>query len=193
MPKRIGFIEMKGRNRVHLLPAALPEPISHEHSPDGDAMEPCELLPKAIAFAHEKHREQKDRQGLPYILHPLAVLVNVTNHERYDSLTGAEKTDIGCIAILHDVVEDTDARLEDIQALLGRREITQGVDAMTNYPGEPDEAYWSRVKENPLARIVKLCDISHNSDPARAVPDPAHRKRLGEKYARALAYLRFRD
>ena len=167
--------------------AGMPEP-----GKKGKAMEASDLLPNAIAYAHEKHRGQKDRQGLPYILHPMAVMVNLVNHERYAALSPADRADACCIAVLHDVVEDTDGTLEEIRNLLGRREITDGVDAMTQYDGETLESYWTRAKNNRLARIVKLCDIRHNSEPSRAMPDPDHRRRLSEKYARAEEFLRFR-
>lgn len=150
-----------------------------------------DLLARAIAFAHDKHSGQRDRQGLPYILHPLAVLVNVVNHDRYAELSDREREDVCCIAILHDVVEDTNATVADVLQLLGSREIASGVEAMTHYPDEPLEAYWSRVKANRLARIVKLCDLRHNADPARRVSDPVDQKRRDEKYKRAFAYLKF--
>lgn len=150
-----------------------------------------DLLPRAIAFAQEKHKNQKDKQGLPYILHPVAVMVNVVNHERYPALTAEDKIAACCIAILHDVIEDTDATIDDIQNLLDNPTITAGVDAMTHYEDETLESYWARAKANPLARIVKLCDLQHNSEPERAFPDPESRKRLEEKYARAYEVLKF--
>lgn len=161
--------------------------------PKGEKMKPGDLLPAAIAFAHEKHASQKDKQGLPYILHPLAVMVNVVNHERYSALSEAERIDACCIAVLHDVVEDTDASLDDVQALLGRREITDGVAAMTHYEREELEQYWSRAKRNLLARIVKLCDLQHNTDPARIIfdEDIAVMERRQEKYRRAREFLKF--
>lgn len=150
-----------------------------------------DLLPRAIAYAYEKHAGQKDRQGLPYILHPLAVLVNVVEHGQYSGLSDREREDACCIAILHDVVEDTDATVADIRQLLDRPEIAAGVDAMTHYPDEPLESYWSRAKANRLARIVKLCDLRHNMDPGRRVADAADQKRRDEKYARAYEFLKF--
>lgn len=150
-----------------------------------------EMLPQALAFAYHHHDGQEDLAGLPYILHPLAVLTKVVDHPKYRSFTAEEKLWASCIAILHDVVEDTDATLADVDKLLGCPAITAGVEAMTHWPGEPLTSYWQRAKANKLARLVKICDFQHNSSPDRAVEDPADQRRRLEKYTRGMAFMEY--
>ena len=67
-----------------------------------------DLITKAFNFAHAAHKGVKRRSGEPYILHPLAVARIVLNE------IGLGSTSI-CSALLHDVVEDTDYTVEDIE------------------------------------------------------------------------------
>ena len=93
------------------------------------------------------------------------------------------------VALLHDVVEDTDVPLSRIEAAFGPR-IASAVDAITTRDGEDRSDYYARVAANPLARAVKLCDLADNESPARmARLDPETRARLERKYARARAAL----
>src|SRR5574344_1432080 len=71
-----------------------------------------DLITKAFNFAHAAHKGVKRRSGEPYILHPLAVARIVLNE------IGLGSTSI-CAALLHDVVEDTDYTIEDIDNLFG--------------------------------------------------------------------------
>ncbi|HPY44123.1 MAG TPA: GTP pyrophosphokinase, partial [Clostridia bacterium] len=64
------------------------------------------------------------------------------------------------------------------------------LDAITKRPGENYNDYLFRVKQNPLARAVKVLDITHNMD-IRRIPNPTQkdRERVELKYGKALAYL----
>jgi len=108
-------------------------------------------LELAIQLAVEAHAGQTDKNGEPYILHPLRVMLAVAAPCRI-------------AAVLHDVVEDGDFGLGDILALFG--EETRGaVDALTRRGGESYEDFIVRCKANHIARHVKSADIRDNLRP----------------------------
>jgi (p)ppGpp synthase/HD superfamily hydrolase len=111
-----------------------------------------QLLEKAIAIAVEAHRGQKDRYGISYILHPIRVMC------RLDDVT--ERT----VAILHDVVEDTDWTLKDLEEEGFPRQIIEALDSVTKRKAEPYEGFVQRSARNSLGRKVKLADLEDNMD-----------------------------
>src|SRR5881394_2515636 len=118
-------------------------------------MNTSELLEKAISIAVEAHRGQKDKNGKPYILHPISVMGKVK--------TETEKI----VAILHDVVEDTDWTFDDLKKEGFSPEILQALDCVTKRDGEPYEKFVKRSGSNPIARRVKLADLEDNMDVRR--------------------------
>jgi (p)ppGpp synthase/HD superfamily hydrolase len=112
-------------------------------------------LDKAIVVAVEAHHGQKDRYGQPYILHPLRVMMKMKSEE--------EKI----VAVLHDVVEDSDLILEDLINAGFSEEIVRAVDCLTKREGEPYEAHVERARQNRLALPVKIADLEDNMDPKR--------------------------
>jgi hypothetical protein len=108
----------------------------------------------AKEIATRAHSGQKDRGGSDYILHPLAVA---------DMVEGEDEK---VVALLHDVLEDTEFSESSIRVLFGDT-ITDAVVAMTKQPGEAYEDFILRAKQNPIARKVKLADLHHNSDLSR--------------------------
>lgn len=113
-----------------------------------------EILSNAIIFATEKHAGQFDRGGMPYILHCLKVL-------HYTRSTDQE---IMAIAVLHDVIEDTDATYEDLRNIGMTDRVLNGVRCLTKERGETYEEYKIKVKSNSDSVIVKMADLRHNSD-----------------------------
>lgn len=106
----------------------------------------------AIALANEAHRGQVDRAGAPYILHPLRVMCSVNSDtERI-------------IAVLHDVVEDTDTTLDDLREQGYSDDIVEAIDHLSRRDDETYEAFIERIKPNELARRVKLADLQDNMD-----------------------------
>lgn len=92
-------------------------------------------------------------------------------------------------AWLHDVVEDTEITLADLEQTFPP-DVTAAVDALTRRSDETPAEYYARVRTVPLALTVKLADMADNSDPQRlAQLDAATRERLTAKYARARAQL----
>jgi (p)ppGpp synthase/HD superfamily hydrolase len=119
-------------------------------------------LERAIAIAAEAHAGQLDKAGQPYILHPLRVMLRMTSVEER------------IVAVLHDVVEDTEVTLEVPRAEGFLPEIISAVDALTKRQGESrvDAAY--RAKQDPIARLVKLADNAENMDLSR-IAEPKER------------------
>jgi (p)ppGpp synthase/HD superfamily hydrolase len=136
-------------------------------------MKDLQLLEKAIAIAVDAHRGQKDRYEAPYILHPLRVMARVA--------TPVEKT----VAILHDVVEDTDWTFQDLRREGFTSKIIEALRCLTKKPREPYEKLIKRSASNPLARRIKLADLEDNMDLRRLpVITEEDRSRL-EKYLKA--------
>jgi len=109
-------------------------------------------LEKAIGIALEAHRGQTDRGGHPYILHPLRLMTRMRTDEAR------------IVAVLHDVVEDSDWTLEKLRAAGFSEEVVSGVDALTKRQGETYDEQVSRAAAHPLAREVKLADLEDNMD-----------------------------
>jgi len=136
------------------------------------------LEQKAYGIARSAHWGQKDKEGEDYLLHPM----------RVSAKGKSEKERI--LGLLQDVVEDTDITLEDLSEEGFSKEIVDAVDALTKREGESDPQYLTRVKENELARGVKLYDIEDNADPERlAKLDRETRERLTKKYRYARDFL----
>ncbi|KXX58406.1 HD domain-containing protein [Rhodococcus sp. LB1] len=132
----------------------------------------------AEQIASAAHDGQVDKAGQPYIAHPARVAARVGGDERAVAA-----------AWLHDVVEDSDVTLADLEESFPV-EVTAAVDALTRRGGEDPADYYARVRQVPLALTVKLADLADNSDPQRlAQLDAATRDRLTAKYARARAEL----
>lgn len=115
-------------------------------------MNELELFEKAIGIAVAAHQGLKDRYGAPYILHPLRVMARVQ--------TTREKT----VAILHDVVEDTNWTFERLRKEGFPEEIISALDCLTKRDKEPYEELVKRAADNPLARRVKIADLEDNMD-----------------------------
>lgn len=135
-----------------------------------------ELTNKAMRIAYEAHMGQYDRNGVPYIFHPYHIA-----EQMEDELTV-------CIALLHDVVEDTDVTLEQLENEFPK-EITDALRLLTHDENTEYFDYVRAIKQNPLAKAVKLEDIRHNSDQSRITdPDavsPEKRAYWKQKYDKA--------
>ena len=133
-------------------------------------------------IAHIAHKHQLDKIGVPYVHQPHRVAKKV----RAAGGTWVQEQ----AAWLHDVVEDTSfgfLQLRDLGVTTGVLDI---VDALTKRDDEVRGDYYQRVKDCPGARLVKLCDIYDNMDPARqCYLAPEDQVRLIRKYARALDLL----
>lgn len=127
-------------------------------------------LEKAIELAAKYHAGQKDKGGQPYILHPLAVMAKV------EGITA--KT----VAVLHDIIEDTPITAEDLQQEGFSQEIIAAVVALTKQEGMSREQAAIQARQNPIARLVKIADVSENMQIER-IPNPTDKD-----YARLATY-----
>lgn len=136
-----------------------------------------DLLTQAIELATKAHQGQVDKAGQPYINHSLRVMNMVT--------TLSEKI----VAVLHDVIEDSDLTLEELVNLGFPQDIIAAIDAMTKRPKEDYDLYLNRVKSSAIATQVKIADLRDNMDISRiANPTDKDYQRL-EKYKKALKLL----
>ena len=135
------------------------------------------LTNEAMKIAYRAHHGQVDKGGIPYIFHPYHLAEQMS--DEYST----------CVALLHDVVEDTDVTLQELAAIFPK-EVVNAVAVMTHGKDEPYLEYVARVKENPIAKAVKLADLRHNSDQTRM--ENATEEKLAyfrEKYKKAFAIL----
>jgi len=114
-----------------------------------------DLLERAIAIAVEAHAGQKDKNGDPYVLHPLRMMCRVQS--------ASERV----VAVLHDVVEDTHWTFKDLKKEGFSDQIVKALDCLTKRDGEEYEQFVRRAASNKLARRVKLEDLKDNMDVRR--------------------------
>lgn len=109
---------------------------------------------KALKFAYKAHEGQTDGSDIPYIFHPYHLA------EQMDD-------EISCtVALLHDVVEDTDVTMDDLRTEFPDV-VIQAVELLT-YDREGDYFdYIRKLRQNYYARRVKMADLIHNSDESR--------------------------
>lgn len=126
-------------------------------------------LAKQIAAAAHQGQTRNDRVT-PYFEHVIAV-------------ADAVEPRLKPIAYLHDVVEDTNVTLQELEKAGFDAYVLVAVDLLTHKKGISNIEYWKRISSNADATTVKLADIQHNlsSKPSE------HAK---EKYARALAFFK---
>jgi len=141
---------------------------------------------KARYLATSAHSGQKDKIGEEYIYHPAKVASLLQQFPGFSSLTLQDQADATAAAWLHDVLEDTSLQATDLEREGFSPTVVEAVVALTFRQGEPRERYYSRVRANPLARIVKIADVAHNSSVDRLRwLDSATRQRLQRKYEKA--------
>ena len=127
-------------------------------------------------IAYKAHHEQKDKGGFPYINHPLHLAEQMD--DEYST----------CVALLHDVVEDSDITCQDL-AKCFPYDIINAVNLLTRRENEMYSDYIRRIKKNPIATKVKLADLAHNMDKTRCIDNPL-KSELLEKYLMAYTILR---
>lgn len=135
------------------------------------------LTKKALKLCFESHKEQVDKSGMPYVFHPFHLAEQMTD----------EATTV--VALLHDVVEDTDTTFEDLEKQGFGEEIISALKLLTHNDDTPYMDYVAKIKNNKIATAVKLADLKHNSDLSRLdIVDEKALKRK-EKYEKAIKLL----
>jgi len=136
-----------------------------------------EMTKKALKLCFEAHKEQIDKSGMPYVFHPFHLAEQMQDEEST------------IVALLHDVVEDTDYTLDDLSKMGFDDSVLAAINLMTHMEGVPYMDYVEQIKTNPIAKTVKLADLRHNSDMTRFdVVTPRDRERA-EKYLAAIKLL----
>ena len=133
------------------------------------------LINKAIDIAFSAHKDQKDKAGRPYFMHPLMVASQMNSEYEI------------CTALLHDVAEDTDITIEYLEREFPK-EITDALRLLTHDEYTDYLGYVRDIKKNPIARKVKLADLNHNLDITRIQDNPKLLEgfmRRREKYEKA--------
>jgi len=111
------------------------------------------LLERAISIALDVHRGQTDRNGRPYILHPLHIMLQMDDEAEMIA------------AVLHDTIEDSEMTLEELREEGFSGEVLTAVELLTHEKESvPYEDYVWRLKPNPMARKIKMADLKHNMD-----------------------------
>ena len=132
---------------------------------------------KALKLCFEAHKEQIDKSGMPYVFHPFHLAEQMKT----------EETTI--VALLHDVIEDTHYTIHDLSAMGFEQAVIDAIALMTHADNVDYMDYVRAIKENPIAKTVKLADLKHNSDLTRL--DVMDEKSLTrrEKYLKAIKLL----
>ena len=129
-------------------------------------------LQRALEIAVESHKNQKQKDGTPYALHPIRLSMSLESEEQK------------IVALLHDVVEDTDWTFEDLVREGFSESVIEALRLLTHTDGSLYEDYVERLASNSLAKAVKKADLADNMDFKR-IPEPTERD-----FARLQKYLR---
>lgn len=132
---------------------------------------------KALKLMFEMHKNQKDNAGMPYVFHPFHLAEQMSTEEET------------IVALLHDIIEDTQITLEDIKEMGFDDNIIVSLSLLTHKNNEDYDTYIKRIATNKTATIVKIVDLKHNSDLTRLdyVTDYAYKRT--KKYKKYLNYL----
>ena len=132
---------------------------------------------KALKLCFDAHKKQLDKSGMPYVFHPFHLAEQMKT----------EETTI--VALLHDVVEDTDYTIEDLKQMGFEETVIQAISLLTHDDAVEYMDYVLAIKQNPIAKAVKLADLRHNSDLSRldVIDEKALARR--EKYLKAIKLL----
>jgi len=137
------------------------------------------LTNAAMKLAYGAHHGQLDYNGIPYIFHPIHLAESMDDEFSC------------CVALLHDVVEDTEVTLEELKAIFPP-EVTDAVALLTHRDDVDYFDYVRAIKNNPIAKTVKLADLAHNRDQSRCVDSGLPEARKAEwraKYEKATKIL----
>lgn len=114
------------------------------------------MLSEMLALVASAHKNQIDKAGKPYFMHCYEVMLRVKSDEEA----------VKCIALGHDLFEDTEVTYEEVFAQFGER-VAEGILSMTKPKGVSYDTYINQVLNNKDAIIVKMADLEHNSDITR--------------------------
>lgn len=131
-----------------------------------------EIYKRAFAYALKAHKEQKTPEGLPYSFHIVSVATEIINSLSQHHISYDEANIAVCCALLHDVNEDTDARVSNDLKVSNIEKVIEGVEALTKNTKLPTKQEQmkdslTRLKQQPkCVQMVKLADRITNLAPA---------------------------
>lgn len=134
------------------------------------------MINKALNIAYEAHHGQKDKGNVPYIFHPYHIAEKFNN-----------ETDI-CVAILHDVLEDTFVSKEELEGYFPK-EVIEPLVLLTRSTHDTYFEYIKNICSNPIAQKVKIEDIKHNLVFER-IQNKTRNEKLEKRYLKALEILK---
>jgi (p)ppGpp synthase/HD superfamily hydrolase len=140
-----------------------------------------EMTKKAMRVAYEAHQGQDDKGGAPYIFHPLHLAEQMKDEL---SVTAA---------LLHDVLEDTDVTIKKLRKHGFSDEVIEIVKLLTHEKEVTYFEYIENLKLNPVALMIKIADLKHNSDTTRYHEQYEKLPKKLEKYSKALEMLQDQD
>lgn len=117
-------------------------------------MKKGEMLGRMLVLTTNAHAGQYDMGGTPYILHALKVMHYLKSDDE----------ELQCIALGHDVIEDTEVTYHDLRNAGMSERVIEGIRALTKLPGQTLDEYKEGVFANIDAMLVKKADLRHNSD-----------------------------
>ena len=149
----------------------------------GENMIYTPMTKKALKLCFEAHKEQVDKSGMPYVFHPFHLA------EQMKGNTFANGTWDSMDALNPALTEDTEYTINDLTSMGFGKDITNAIALLTHADGVEYMDYVCAIKDNPIAKAVKLADLKHNSDLSRL--DDINEKALQrkEKYQKAIALL----
>jgi (p)ppGpp synthase/HD superfamily hydrolase len=154
-------------------------------------------LARAVEIAAKVHNGQTDKGGEEYILHVIEVMLKAgASVVESDFTPPGFRQDVMIVGVLHDAIEDYEGLERTMlkHTILGEfgEPIYQALDAMTKLRSENYIEYIERVAQNPIARVVKIADLTHNMDTGRLpegdIGEPDYQR--WDKYRRALVRLK---
>jgi hypothetical protein len=147
-------------------------------------------LSMAIEIAKNAHEGQVDKAGKPYFEHvhtvsELASEIILSWNEEFDDFLVQAKI----VSYLHDVVEDTSLTIDDLRKLQLPTDCILAIETLTKTKGQDYGDYLSKVKQCKLATIVKIADLTHNSDLSRLDVVTQADLAQHDKYIKAIEFL----
>lgn len=133
-----------------------------------------QMLNNAIALAAKYHDGQFDKGGKPYILHVMKVMHYLKSDDE----------ELNCIAVLHDIVEDTKCEYNHLRAAGMSERVIDGVKRLTKYKEQPADEYLAGILASRDAMLVKSCDLRHNMDIRRLKGVSEKDSKRLDKYAK---------
>ena len=138
------------------------------------------MTKKALKLCFTVHKDQIDKSGMPYVFHPFHLAEQMQDE------------DSTIVALLHDVVEDTHHTFDSLREAGFGDDVLRPLALLTRSAETEEDylAYVARIREDPVARAVKIADLTHNADLTRLPTVTDKDRSRAAKYQKALMLLK---